>query len=66
MIYYGLNILSPKILLPATMIICSITSLATGTSWGTAGTMGIALIGIAQGLGIPAGITAGAALSGAY
>ena len=66
MIYYGLNILSPKIFLPATMIICSITSLATGTSWGTAGTMGIALIGIAQGLGIPAGITAGAALSGAY
>ena len=66
MIYYGLNVLSPKIFLPATMIICSITSLATGTSWGTAGTMGIALIGIAQGLGIPAGITAGAALSGGY
>lgn len=66
MIYYGLNILSPKIFLPATMIICSITSLATGTSWGTAGTMGIALMGIAQGLGIPAPITAGAVLSGAY
>lgn len=66
MIYYGLNILSPQIFLPATLIICSITSLATGTSWGTAGTMGIALIGIAQGLGIPAGITAGAVLSGSY
>lgn len=66
MIYYGLNILSPKIFLPATIIICSITSLATGTSWGTAGTMGIALMGIAQGLGIPAPITAGAVLSGAY
>ena len=39
MIYYGLQIISPKIFLPATMIICSITSLATGTSWGTAGTM---------------------------
>ena len=66
MIYYGLQIISPKIFLPATMIICSITSLATGTSWGTAGTMGIALMGIAQGLGIPAPITAGAVLSGAY
>lgn len=66
MIYYGLNILSPKIFLPATLIICSITSLATGTSWGTAGTMGIALMGIAQGLGIPAPITAGAVISGAY
>ena len=66
MIYYGLQIIIPKIFLPATMIICSITSLATGTSWGTAGTMGIALMGIAQGLGIPAHITAGAVLSGAY
>lgn len=66
MIYYGLNILSPKIFLPATLVICSITSLATGTSWGTAGTMGIALMGIAQGLGIPAPITAGAVISGAY
>ncbi len=66
MIYYGLNILSPKVFLLATMIICSITSLATGTSWGTAGTMGIALMGIAHGLGIPAPMAAGAVLSGAY
>ncbi|MDO5718174.1 MAG: Na+/H+ antiporter NhaC [Tissierellia bacterium] len=66
MIYYGLNILSPSIFLVATVIITSITSLATGTSWGTAGTMGIALMGIAQGMGIPAPITAGAVISGSY
>jgi len=66
MIYYGLKILSPKIFLFATVIICSITSLATGTSWGTAGTIGIALMGVANGLGIPAPIAAGAIISGAY
>ncbi|SKC45530.1 Na+/H+ antiporter NhaC [Maledivibacter halophilus] len=66
MIYYGLQILSPKIFLFATVIICSITSLATGTSWGTAGTIGIALMGVSQGLGIPAPIAAGAIISGAY
>lgn len=66
MIYYGLLILRPSIFLVATVLITSITSLATGTSWGTAGTMGIALMGIAHGLGIPAPITAGAVLSGAY
>ncbi len=66
MIYYGLDILNPDIFLVATVLICSITSLATGTSWGTAGTMGIAFIGIAQGLGVPAPITAGAVISGAY
>lgn len=66
MIYYGLKILSPKIFLVATIIICSITSLATGTSWGAAGTIGIALIGVSQGLGIPAPIAAGAIISGVY
>lgn len=66
MIYYGLSILSPSIFLVATAIICSITSLATGTSWGTMGTIGLALMGIAQGLGIPAPIAAGAIISGAY
>ncbi len=66
MIYYGLMILKPSIFLVATVLITSITSLATGTSWGTAGTMGIALMGIASGLGIPASVTAGAVLSGAY
>lgn len=66
MIYYGLKLLSPKIFLIATVLICSITSLATGTSWGTMGTMGLALIGIGQGLGMPIGPTAGAVLAGAY
>lgn len=66
MIYYGLKVLSPSIFLVATIIICSITSLATGTSWGTAGTIGVALVGVATGLGIPLPIAAGAILSGAY
>ena len=66
MIYYGLGVMTPNIFLLATMVICSVTSLATGTSWGTAGTMGIAMIGIGQGLGIPAPMTAGAIISGAY
>ena len=66
MIYYGLSILSPSIFLLATLIICSIVSLATGTSWGTAGTVGIALLGIALGLGVPAPLTVGIIISGGY
>lgn len=66
MIYYGLKLLSPSIFLLAAMLICSITSLATGTAWGTMGTMGLALMGIALGLGIPAPMAAGAIISGAY
>lgn len=66
MIYYGLGILKPSIILVATVLISSLTSLATGTSWGTAGTIGIALMGIAKGLGVPAEVAAGAIISGAY
>ena len=66
MIYYGLQILHPAIFFVATVIICSITSLATGTSWGTMGTMGVALMGIGFGLGMNPAMTAGAILSGAY
>ncbi|MDD4377862.1 MAG: Na+/H+ antiporter NhaC, partial [Eubacteriales bacterium] len=63
MIYYGLKLLSPSIFLVAALLICSITSLATGTAWGTMGTMGLALMGIATGLGIPAPMAAGAIIS---
>ncbi|MEG1642008.1 MAG: Na+/H+ antiporter NhaC [Synergistaceae bacterium] len=66
MIYYGFMILSPSIFLFATLIICTISSLATGSSWGTSGTIGIALMGIASGLGIPAPVTAGIIISGGY
>lgn len=66
MIYYGLAILTPGTYLIATLLITSLTSLATGTSWGTAGTIGVALMGIAAGLGIPLPLAAGAVVSGAY
>ena len=65
-IYYGLKAIHPSVFLLATMVICSLTALATGTSWGAAGTAGIAMMGIGQGLGVPAPITAGAVLSGCY
>lgn len=66
MIYYGLQILNPTIFLAACVVICSVISVATGSSWTTSATVGIALIGIAEALGIPLGMTAGAILSGAY
>jgi len=66
MIYYGLKILHPSYFLPATVIICSIISVATGSSWTTSATVGIALIGIGKALGVPMGMTAGAVISGAY
>jgi len=66
MIYYGLKIISPGIFLVATCIICAIVSLATGSSWTTAATVGIALMGVGAGLGIPASMVAGAIISGAY
>ena len=66
LIYGGLKILSPSIFLPASVIICSIISLATGSSWTTSATVGIALIGIAKVIGVPPGMAAGAVLSGAY
>jgi NhaC family Na+:H+ antiporter len=66
MIYYGLQILSPAIFLPATVIICSIISIATGSSWTTSATVGIALIGVGGALGFDLGMVAGAVISGAY
>ncbi|ALJ04074.1 sodium:proton antiporter [Pseudalgibacter alginicilyticus] len=66
MIYYGLQVLNPSIFLPACVIICSIISIATGSSWTTSATVGIALIGIGSVLGIHTGMIAGAVISGAY
>lgn len=66
LIYYGLEFIHPSIFLLATLIVCSITSLATGTSWGTVGTAGIAMMAIGEGLGMPLPLVAGAVLSGAY
>lgn len=66
MIYYGMQLLSPKLFLVSACLICSIISVCTGTSWGTVGTLGVALIGVAHGLGIPLGAAAGAIVAGAY
>lgn len=65
-IYYGLKLISPKFFLVTACFVCSLTSISTGTSWGTIGTLGVAFIGIAIGLGIPLGPAAGAIVSGAY
>ena len=66
MIYYGLKILHPSIFLPSCLIICAIISIATGSSWTTSATVGIALIGISKAIGIPIEMAAGAIISGAY
>jgi NhaC family Na+:H+ antiporter len=66
LIYHGLNLLSPSVFLVATCLICCLVSLATGSSWTTAGTVGVALIGVGQGLGVPLPMVAGAIISGAY
>ena len=66
MVYYGLQVLSPEIFLPATVIIAAIISIATGSSWTTSATVGIALVGIGSALGISPGMIAGAVISGAY
>ncbi|WP_375056055.1 Na+/H+ antiporter NhaC [Zobellella sp. DQSA1] len=66
LIYYGLTVLSPQLFLAAAMILCSVVSLALGTSWGTVGTVGLALMGIGSGFDIPMYWTAGAVVSGAF
>ncbi len=65
-IYFGLKLISPKFFLVTACFVCSLTSIATGTSWGTIGTLGVAFIGIAMGLNIPLGPAAGAVVAGAY
>ncbi len=66
LIYYGLELLSPQWFYAATCVICAIAALATGSSWTVAGTLGVALIGVAMGLGLSPAIAAGAVVSGAY
>lgn len=66
MIYYGLQIMSPSFFLVAAVIVCAVVSLATGSSWSTVATVGIALLGIGSALGIHEGLVAGAIISGAY
>jgi len=66
MIFYGLKIISPSFYLVTACVVCSIISVVTGTSYGTAGTVGVAFIGIAQGLGIPLPQAAGAIVAGSY
>lgn len=66
MIVYGMNLLHPAYFYPAVCLIAAVTSLAIGSSWTTAGTVGVALIGIAQGMDMSVTVTAGAVISGAY
>jgi NhaC family Na+:H+ antiporter len=66
LIVYGLKLLTPGFFLVATCAVCAVISLATGSSWSTAGTVGVALMGVGSGLGIPAPMTAGVIISGAY
>ncbi|WP_209490956.1 arginine/ornithine antiporter ArcD [Halolamina salifodinae] len=66
LMYYGLGILSPKTFLPATALLAAVVAFSIGSSWTTAGTLGVAFAGIGSGLGIPVPMTAGAVLSGAY
>ncbi|MEW6984438.1 Na+/H+ antiporter NhaC [Colwelliaceae bacterium 6471] len=66
MIYFGLKLLNPDWFYPAACIICGIVALSIGSSWTTAATIGVALMGIASGLGLDPAITAGAVISGAY
>lgn len=66
MMYYGILVIAPSVFLFTACLLCCIVSLATGSSWSTAGSMGVALIGVGTALGWPAYMTAGAVVSGAY
>ena len=66
MIFYGIKILNPTVFLAASVVICALISVATGSSWTTSATVGIALIGVGNAMGVPVGMTAGAIISGAY
>lgn len=66
LVYYGLQLIEPRFLLATAFLITIVVSTATGTSWGSIGTVGVALMGIAGGLGVSLPATAGAVISGAY
>ncbi|HOZ49515.1 MAG TPA: Na+/H+ antiporter NhaC [Candidatus Hydrogenedentes bacterium] len=66
MIYHGIRLISPGVFLLVACVICSVVSLAIGSSWSTMGTVGVALIGMGKVLGFPDGLVAGAVISGAY
>ncbi|HKJ93317.1 MAG TPA: Na+/H+ antiporter NhaC family protein, partial [Longimicrobiales bacterium] len=66
LIYYGLDLMSARFFLVTSCVICSLVSVFTGTSWGTAGTVGVAFMGVAAGLGVSPGAAAGAVVAGAY
>jgi Na+:H+ antiporter, NhaC family len=66
MIYYGIKLINPLVFLPTAAIICAVISIATGSSWTTSATIGIALVAIGKAIGLPAGMVAGAVISGAY
>ena len=66
MVYYGLKIISPQFLVVTSFLVTAFVSICTGTSWGSAGTVGVAIMGVAAGMGAPLPIVAGAVVSGAY
>ncbi|WP_322202664.1 Na+/H+ antiporter NhaC [Acutalibacter intestini] len=66
MVYYGLQIISPRFFLVTALLLCSLVSLSIGSSLSTIGTVGVALFGIGEAIGIPGPITVGAVVSGAY
>ena len=66
LIYWGLQIIAPEIFYVATVIICAVVAVSIGSSWTTAGTVGVALVGIAAAAGMSIEVTAGAIISGAY
>ncbi|MFB7762166.1 Na+/H+ antiporter NhaC [Streptomyces xiamenensis] len=66
LVHLGLSVLSPQLFLPTTLLLCILASMATGTSWGTIGTVGVAMMGVGEGMGYPVAMTAGAIVCGAY